>query len=175
MDFEDEKEELSSFIIQCKKELQTENNNNNLSDLKNHNQNLATQIHQVVWYSATCNFAYPIAYYRINTLTAHEINKILFQLVANLECIGIHTCGFICDRARENRNHIKNFNWWASIWSIDDIVEVNIGKINYEKAKIIVINIDRSKFTVHVIDPSFFNKLQVNCEALRPIRPNKLS
>jgi len=48
LDFEDEKEELSSFIIQYEKELQIENNNSNLSDLKNHNQNLATQIHQVV-------------------------------------------------------------------------------------------------------------------------------
>ncbi|CAI2200756.1 16211_t:CDS:1, partial [Funneliformis geosporum] len=43
LDFEDEKEELSSFIIQCEKELQTENNSSNLSDSKDHNRNLATQ------------------------------------------------------------------------------------------------------------------------------------
>jgi len=115
LDFEDEKEELSSFIIQYEKELQIENNNSNLSDLKNHNQNLATQIHQVVWHSATCNFAYPITYYGINILTAYKINKILFQLIANLKCIGIHTYRSIYDRAGENRNHIKSFDWWASI------------------------------------------------------------
>ncbi|RIA91590.1 hypothetical protein C1645_847296 [Glomus cerebriforme] len=86
-------------------------------------------------------------YYGINTLTAHEINKMLFQLVANLEYIGIHTCGSICDGAGENRNHIKSFDWWASSWSLEDIVEVNIGKNNYEQAKIIITNIDRSKFT----------------------------
>ncbi len=128
MDFEDEKEELSSFIIQCEKELQTENSSGNLPDSKDHNRNLTIQVHQVVWHSATCNFAYPIAYYGINTLTAHEINKILFQLAANFECIGIHTCGSICDGAGENRNHIKSFDWWASFWSIEDIVKVNIGK-----------------------------------------------
>ena len=110
MDFEDEKEELLSFIIQYEKELQTENSSGNLPDSKDHNRNLATQVHQVVWHSATCNFAYPIAYYGINTFTAHEINKILFQLAANLEYIGIHTCGSICDEARENKNHIKSFD-----------------------------------------------------------------
>ena len=111
MDFEDEKEELSSFIIQCEKELQIENSSGNLPDSKDHNRNLATQVHQVVWHSATCNFAYPIAYYGINTLIAHEINKILFQFAANLECIGIHTCGSICNGVGENRNHIKSFDW----------------------------------------------------------------
>ena len=159
MDFKDEKEELSSFIIQCEKELQTENSSDNLPDSKDHNRNLATQVHQVVWHSATCNFAYPIAYYGINTLTAHEINKILFQFAANLECIGIHTCGSICNGVGENRNHIKSFDWWASFWSIEDIVEINIGKNNYKKAKIIVTNLDRSNFTVCVLDPSFSNKL----------------
>ncbi|POG80139.1 hypothetical protein GLOIN_2v1803661 [Rhizophagus irregularis DAOM 181602=DAOM 197198] len=146
LDFENEKEELQSFMMQCEKELQTDNSSN-LSVLEDHDQNLATQVHQIVWHSATCNFAYPIAYYGINTFTAHEINNILFQLAANLECIGIHTCGSICDDAGENRNHIKSFDWWASFWSLGDIVEVNIGKNNYERAKIVKTNLDRSKFT----------------------------
>jgi hypothetical protein len=38
LDFEDEKEELSSFIIQCEKELQTENSSGNLPNSKDHNQ-----------------------------------------------------------------------------------------------------------------------------------------
>ncbi|PKC16275.1 hypothetical protein RhiirA5_477019 [Rhizophagus irregularis] len=110
LDFENEKEELQSFAMQCEKELQTVNNSSLPTNLKDYDRNLATQVHQIVWHSATCNFAYPIAYYGINTLTAHEINKILFHLAANLECIGIHTCGSVCDGAGENRNHIKSFD-----------------------------------------------------------------
>jgi hypothetical protein len=151
--------------------LNTEDDNN--SNLKNQDRGLATQVHQIVWHSATHNFSYPIAYYGINTLTAHEINKILFQLAANLECIGIHTCGSICDGAGENRNHIKSFDWWASTWSIGDIVEVNIGKNNYRNAKILATNLDRSKFTVKILDNDSFDELQVNRGALRPPMPIK--
>ncbi|PKC62530.1 hypothetical protein RhiirA1_465023, partial [Rhizophagus irregularis] len=131
LDFEDEKEELQSFIMQ--------------------------------------------SYYGINTLTAHEINKILFQLAANLECIGIHTCRSICDGAGENRNHIKSFDWWASSWSLGDVVEVNIEKNNYERAKIITTNLDHSKFTVCLLDPSFSSEFQVDRSSLRPPMPTKLN
>ncbi|UZO08709.1 uncharacterized protein OCT59_028962 [Rhizophagus irregularis] len=174
LDFEDEKEELQLFIMQCEKELQADDSSNS-SVLEGYDRNLATQVHQVVWHSATCNFAYPIAYYGINTLTAHEINKMLFQLAANLECIGIHTCGSICDGAGENRNHIKSFDWWASSWSLGDIVEVNIGKNNYEQAKIITTNINRSKFTVRLLNPSSSSDLQVDRSSLRPLMPTKLN
>ena len=177
LDFEDEKEELQLFMMQCEKELQTElqmeSNLPNNSISSDHNRGIATQVHQIVWHSATCKFAYPIAYYGINTLTAHEINKILFQLAANLECIGIHTIGSICDGAGENRNHIKSFDWWASTWSLDDIVEVNIGKNNYEQAKIIATNLDRSKFTVRLLDPSLSSEIQVDRNSLRPPMPTK--
>ncbi|GET60257.1 hypothetical protein GLOIN_2v1773882 [Rhizophagus irregularis DAOM 181602=DAOM 197198] len=149
LDFENEKEELQSFAMQCEKELQTDNN-------------------------TTCNFAYPIAYYGINTLTAHKINKILFHLATNLECICIHTYGSVCNGAGENRNHIKSFDWWASFWSVGDIVEVNIGKNNYEQARIISsTNLDHSKFTVCLLDPSFSNEFQVNCNSLRQPMPTK--
>ncbi|CAI2170570.1 11682_t:CDS:1, partial [Funneliformis geosporum] len=40
LDFE--KEELSLFTIQCKKELQTENSSSDLPNLKDYNQSLAT-------------------------------------------------------------------------------------------------------------------------------------
>ena len=109
LDFETEKEELQLFLIQCEKELQEENISN-LPNPKDHNQGLMTQMHQIVWHSATCNIAYPIAYYGINTLIAYEINKILFQLTANLECIGIHIYRFICDGTEENKNYIKSFD-----------------------------------------------------------------
>ncbi|UZO25795.1 uncharacterized protein OCT59_018054 [Rhizophagus irregularis] len=174
LDFENEKEELQSFMMQCEKELQTDNSSN-LSVLEDHDQNLATQVHQIVWHSATCNFAYPIAYYGINTFTAHEINNILFQLAANLECIGIHTCGSICDDAGENRNHIKSFDWWASFWSLGDIVEVNIGKNNYERAKIVKTNLDRSKFTVCLLDLSSSSEFEIDRNLLRPPMPIKLN
>ncbi|PKB95701.1 hypothetical protein RhiirA5_436214 [Rhizophagus irregularis] len=73
LDFENEKEELQSFLMQCEKELQGENTSN-LPNPKDHNQGLATQVHQIIWHSATCNFAYPIAYYGINTLTRTSKN-----------------------------------------------------------------------------------------------------
>ncbi|RHZ46931.1 hypothetical protein Glove_603g7 [Diversispora epigaea] len=176
LDFEDEKEELLLFITQYEKELQTElQTKNNLSNpiALNHDRGIATQVHQIVWHSATTKFAYSIAYYSINTLTAHEINKILFQLAANLECIGIYTFRSICDGAGENRNHFKSFDWWASSWSIGDIVEVNLGNNNYEKAKIISTNLDRSKFTVNLLNPSFSDEKQVDRNLLRPPMPIK--
>uniref|UniRef100_U9TUF1 Uncharacterized protein n=1 Tax=Rhizophagus irregularis (strain DAOM 181602 / DAOM 197198 / MUCL 43194) TaxID=747089 RepID=U9TUF1_RHIID len=174
LDFEDEKEELQSFIMQCEKELQTELQVENNSPNSNYDRGISTQVHQIVWHSATCKFAYPIAYYGINILTAHEINKILFQLAANLECIGIHTIGSICDGAGENRNHIKSFDWWASTWSLNDIVEVYIAQNNnYEKAKIIATNLDRSKFTVRLLDPSFSNNIQADRNLIRPPMPTK--
>ncbi|PKY31028.1 hypothetical protein RhiirB3_393008 [Rhizophagus irregularis] len=172
LDFENEKEELQSFIIQCEKELQGENTSN-LPNLKDNNQDLATQVHQIIWHSATYNFAYNIAYYGINTLDAHEINKILFQLAANLECISIHTYGSVCDGAGENRNHIKSFDWWAFSWSLGDIVEVDIGKNNYERAKIIATSLDRSKFTVQLLDSSISSEFQVNRNSLRQPMPIK--
>jgi len=110
LDFEDEKKELQSFMMKCEKELQEEIQVENLH-ISNHERGIATQVHQIIWHSATCKFAYLIAYYGIKTLTAHKINKILFQLAANLECLGIHTIGSICDGAGENRNHIKSFDW----------------------------------------------------------------
>ncbi|CAB4417282.1 unnamed protein product [Rhizophagus irregularis] len=175
LDFEDEKKELQSFMMKCEKELQEELQIENLpnSIYSDCERGIATQVHQIIWHSATCKFAYPIAYYGINTLTAHEINKILFQLAANLECLGIHTCGSICDGAGENRNHIKSFDWWASFWYLGDIVEVNIGKNNYEKAKIMATNLDHSKFTVRLLDLFFPDEFQVNRNLLRQPMPNK--
>ncbi|RIA95336.1 hypothetical protein C1645_816832 [Glomus cerebriforme] len=76
-------------------------------------------------------------------------------------------------KARENRNHIKSFDWWASSWSLEDIVEVNIRKNNYEKAKIIATNLDCSKFSICLLDPSFPNIFQVDRNLLRPPMPIK--
>ena len=178
MDFEDEKEELQSIMRQYEKKLkvklQVKNKEPN-QVYSDHNREMATQVYQIVWHSATVKFAYPIAYYGINTLTAHEINKILFHFAANLECIGIHTIGSICDSAGENRNHIKSFDWWASSWSLNDIVEVNTSKNNYERAKIIATNLDHSKFTVCLLDSSFSNEMQVDRNLLRSPMPTKQS
>ncbi|RIA82511.1 hypothetical protein C1645_835231 [Glomus cerebriforme] len=85
----------------------------------------------------------------------------LFQTAVNLECIGIHTYGSICDDTGKNRSHIKSFNWWASSWPLKDIVKVNIEKNGFERAVIMVINPDHNKFTVCVLDPSFFIVTQV--------------
>ncbi|GBC17438.2 hypothetical protein GLOIN_2v1803661 [Rhizophagus irregularis DAOM 181602=DAOM 197198] len=112
-------------------------------------------------------------YFSGSSLTAYEINKILFQLAANLECIGIHTYGSVCDGAGENRNHIKSFDWWASSWSLENIVEVDTGNNNYERAKIIAKSLDCSKFTVQLLDSSISNKLQVDRNSLRQPMPTK--
>ena len=60
---------------------------------------LAVQVHQIVWHSITHNFAYPISYYGINNMKAHNLNKLIFNLAAKLEYIGVHTISSICDRA----------------------------------------------------------------------------
>ncbi|GBB98285.1 hypothetical protein RclHR1_03190017 [Rhizophagus clarus] len=140
LDFEDEKNELQSFMMKCEKELQEEMQVENLHN-SDHERGIATQVYQIIWHLATCKFAYSIAYYEINTLTAHEINKILFQLAANLECLG-------------------------------DTVEVNTEKDNYEKAKIIAANLDRSKFTVCLLGPPFSNEFHIDHNLLRPPMPN---
>ncbi|CAG8801012.1 4252_t:CDS:2, partial [Dentiscutata erythropus] len=81
-----------------------------ISTLKKPKRKLATQVHQVIWHSATHNFSFPIFYYGINTMIAHNLNTLIFSLAAKLECLGIHTYGSICDGAGENRTHIKSFD-----------------------------------------------------------------
>ncbi|RIA89857.1 hypothetical protein C1645_824182 [Glomus cerebriforme] len=97
---------------------------------------------------------FPIAYYGINILTTHNLNTLIFNLTAKLECIGIHTYGSICDSAGENRMHIKSFDWYASIWSSENIVEVNFDKTkkSFYVAEIVDANSERSKFIVRQLD-----------------------
>ncbi|UZN99340.1 uncharacterized protein OCT59_000618 [Rhizophagus irregularis] len=173
LDFENEKEELQSFAMQCEKELQTVNNSSLPTNLKDYDQNLATQVHQIVWHSATCNFAYPIAYYGINTLTAHEINKILFHLAVNLECISIHTCGSVCDEAGENRNHIKSFdclkdNKWhtAIITNIDSETQTFIVTILSSKEEWNVVKISQNMYIRPLYDTQTY---WTNYKIINPI------
>jgi len=130
---------------------------------------LATQVHQIVWHSITHNFSFPLSYYGINTMSTHDLNTLLFGLAAKLECIGIHTCGSVCDGASENRNHIKSFDWFASIWIVGDIVEVDTGKGNFYSAKILDTNLDRTKFTVQKLDQAFSENTIVDRNFLRPV------
>src|SRR5205085_1924876 len=126
LDFENEMHNYQAFAIQYQHELElTSIENNSNSKSNNQNYGLATQVHQIVWHSITHNFAFPISYYGINNITAHSLNTLLFSLAAKLECIGIHTCGSICDGAGENRSHIKSFDWYASKWTCGDLVKVN--------------------------------------------------
>ncbi|RGB21285.1 hypothetical protein C1646_778477, partial [Rhizophagus diaphanus] len=82
--------------------------------------------------------------YQTFAMQSHSLNTIIFNLAAKLECIGIHTCGSICDGAGENRTHIKSFDWYASKWSFGDIVEVkfNKNKKSFHAAKIIEWNVN---------------------------------
>jgi len=118
LDFKNETQDYQAFAMQCQHEIKSmsaENNslpNNSIFDKQKYG--LATQVHQIVWHSITHNFAFPISYYGINNMTAHNLNTLIFSLAAKLECIDIHTCGSICDGAGENRTHIKSFDWYAS-------------------------------------------------------------
>ncbi|CAH1761767.1 4196_t:CDS:10, partial [Entrophospora sp. SA101] len=177
LDFEDEAQDLKSFAINCEKELNAMGSNtispDHISEKYEHG--LATQVHQIVWHSITHNFSFPLSYYGVNTLSTHDLNTLLFGLAAKLECIGIHTCGSVCDGASENRNHIKSFDWFASTWSVGDIVEVVIEKGNSYSAKILNANIDRTKFIVQKLDQEFTEGITIDQKFLRPVIGSQLS
>ncbi|CAJ0751439.1 9385_t:CDS:2 [Entrophospora sp. SA101] len=177
LDFEDEAQDLKSFAINCEKELNAMGSNtispDHISEKYEHG--LATQVHQIVWHSITHNFSFPLSYYGVNTLSTHDLNTLLFGLAAKLECIGIHTCGSVCDGASENRNHIKSFDWFASTWSVGDIVEVVIEKGNSYSAKILNANIDHTKFIVQKLDQEFTEGITIDWKFLRPVIGSQLS
>ncbi|RHZ86144.1 hypothetical protein Glove_54g111 [Diversispora epigaea] len=156
LDFENELHEYQQFALQCKHEIEGNNSSNSLSTCTTNKQkfNLATQVHQFIWHSITHNFAFPISYYRINNITPHILNTLIFNLAAKLECVGIHTCASICDEADENKVHIKSFDWYASKWISGDIVEVNFNKDkrSFHIVKILSSNLERTKFTVIQLD-----------------------
>ena len=103
-------QDYQEFAMQCQHEIEvTSMNKNSLpnSIFDKQKYGFATQVHQIVWHSITHNFAFPISYYGINNMTAHNLNTLIFSLAAKLECVGIHTCGSVCNGAGKNRNHIK--------------------------------------------------------------------
>ncbi len=121
----------------------------------NKNTNLQLRfIKLIVWHSITHNFAFSISYYGINNMTAHNLNILIFNLAVKLECIDIYTCGSICDRAEENRTHIKSFDWYASKWSSGDFVKVNFNKDkkSFHVTKIIDSNPEKIKFIISQLD-----------------------
>ena len=121
----------------------------------NKNTNLQLRfIKLIVWHSITHNFAFSISYYGINNMTAHNLNILIFNLAVKLKCIGIYTCGSICNGAGENRTHIKSFDWYASKWSSVDFVKVNFNKDkkSFHTAKIINSNSEKTKFIISQLD-----------------------
>ncbi len=166
-------QDCQAFSIQFQQEIESMSIENNSDEQK---YGLATQVHQFVWHSITHNFAFPISYYGINNITAHSLNTLIFSLAAKLECIGVHTCGSVCDGAGENRAHIKSFDWYASKWSIGDLVEVNFNKDkrSFYAAKIIDSNPERTKFTVCQLDCDNPKKIEIERIFIRPPMPLKL-
>ncbi|RGB22539.1 hypothetical protein C1646_775917 [Rhizophagus diaphanus] len=81
---------------------------------------------------------------------------------SKLECVGIYTIGSICDRAGENRQHIKSFDWYASKWFSDDIVEI------------IDSNLEKTKFTVHRLNSNNFENVTIERSFVRPAMASKL-
>src|SRR4051794_5531743 len=92
-----------AFAIQCQQEIESTSIENNLlhnfskSLPEQQKYKLATQVHQIVWHSITHNFSFPLFYYDINNITPHNLNNIIFDLAAKLECLGIKTIGSVCD------------------------------------------------------------------------------
>ena len=175
MDFEDEMRDYQEFAIQCQREIEsTSIEKNSLPNQQKHE--LATQVHQIVWHSITHNFAFPISYYGINNITAHNLNTLIFSLAAKLECIGVHTIGSVCDGAVENRNHIKSFDWFASKWLPGDIVEVNFkkDKKSFHAAEIVSSNFEKTQFTVRQLDWDNFATITIDRTFIRPPMPSKL-
>ncbi|GBB84074.1 hypothetical protein RclHR1_10700002 [Rhizophagus clarus] len=176
LDFENEMQEYKEFAIQCQNEVEFSTEKNCSPNSFDQKYELATQIHQFVWHSITHNFSFPIAYYGINNITAHNLNTLIFDLAAKLECVGIYTIGSICDGAGENRQHIKSFDWYASKWSPDDIVEVNFNKSRnyFHAAKIIDSNLEKTKFTVHRLNSNNSEKVTIERSFIHPSMPSKL-
>ncbi|RHZ60077.1 hypothetical protein Glove_359g27 [Diversispora epigaea] len=174
LDFEDETNEYQEFALQCQHEIEsfTSSSDNVIPNKQKHN--LATQVHQFIWHSITHNFSFPISYYGINNITTHNLNTLIFELAAKLECIEIHTIGSVCDGAGENRAHIKSFDWYASKWTCGDSVEVNFNKDNksFYAAKIIESNFEKTKFIVSSFND--FEKIEVDRAYIRPPMPLKL-
>jgi|GEM_PF-6002725 len=162
-------QDYQTFAIQCQQEIELSTKSNFLSNSisEEPKRELATQVHQVVLHSATHNFSFPISYYGINTMTAHNLNTLIFSLAAKLECLGIHTYGSIRDGAGENRTHIKSFDWYASTWSLGDIVEVDFNKKFYS-AEIVNFNHDRTQFSVHYLDCGSSKTITVDRALIRP-------
>ncbi|CAG8672655.1 3000_t:CDS:2, partial [Cetraspora pellucida] len=142
--FEDEMQDYQTFAIHCQQEIELSTKSNFLSNSisEEPKRELATQVYQIVWHSAT--------------------------LAAKLECLSIHTYGSICDSARENRTHIKSFDWYASTWSLGDIVEVDFNKKFYS-AEIVNFNHDRTQFSMHYLDFSSSKTITVDRALIRII------
>lgn len=176
LDFENEMQDYQTFAMQCKQEIESTSIENNFTLSNKQKFGLATQVHQIVWHSITHNFAFPISYYGINNISAHSLNTLLFNLAIKLEYIGIHTYRSICDRAGENRIHIKIFDWYASKWVCGDLVEVNFNKDkrSFHAAKIINSNFERTKFTVCQLDCNNSEKIEIERNFIRPPMPPKL-
>ncbi|UZO29390.1 uncharacterized protein OCT59_022868 [Rhizophagus irregularis] len=176
LDFENEMQEYEMFAMQCKQEIESISIEDNSTSSNKQKFGLATQVHQIVWHSITHNFAFPISYYGINNISIHSLNTLLFNFAAKLECIGIYTCGSICDGAGENRIHIKSFDWYASKWTCGDIVEVNFNKdkTSFYAAKIINSNFEKTKFTVCQLDCNNPKNIEIERNFIRLPMPSKL-
>ncbi|CAG8712027.1 1049_t:CDS:2, partial [Acaulospora morrowiae] len=155
IDFDDKNAELEAFSEQC------------LHDI---------QIH-VNDHKQTENEDKKDPYFAIETIDVHTLNTILFHLAAKLECVAIHTCGSVCDGVSENRRHIKNFDWFATTWKMDDKVEVQLsnrsGKKSYQPATIISFNPEHTKFLVQLSGTIIQSCYNVMHSVLRSPMPAK--
>ncbi len=108
-------------------------------------------------------------------MTAHNLNILIFNLAVKLKCIGIYTCGSICNGAGENRTHIKSFDWYASKWSSVDFVKVNFNKDkkSFHTAKIINSNSEKTKFIISQLDCDNSKEITIDRAFIRSLMPPK--
>ncbi|RIA97629.1 hypothetical protein C1645_813871 [Glomus cerebriforme] len=76
---------------------------------------------------------------------ATQVHQVIWHLAT-------HNFTFPIAYYRENRMHIKSFDWYASTWSSGNIVEVNFDKTkkSFHVAEIVDANSERSKFKWNV-------------------------
>ncbi|RHZ87681.1 hypothetical protein Glove_33g145 [Diversispora epigaea] len=124
LDLDDDTHDYQAFAIRCQQELESDS----LLDSISNEFNLATQVHQIVWHSLTFNFSFPISYYGINNITAHNLNTIIFELAAKLEYI---------ENIQPNENNVKIITKSSISTQIFDVILKYIygGIVNLENVE----------------------------------------
>ncbi|RHZ53790.1 hypothetical protein Glove_437g23 [Diversispora epigaea] len=133
--------------------------------IKNEEEEISIEMANITHFEKDC-YGTNVKIVIINNITVHNLNTLIFELAAKLEYIKIHTLGLLCDGVEKNRSHIKSFDWYASKWTLGDIVEVNFNKDkkSFHVAKILSNNFEKTKFIIIPLDNN--NSEPINIERI---------